>query len=94
MTTYQTFSSVRALDDARSAFARLLEKGQGRSDRDLARDADYRTLHRAGVQIAVQGGEAAIENAALDLCRSTQLAGAQSELHRFWYGIGRWSEPG
>ena len=76
---------------ARPAFARLLEKGRGRPDADLARDADYRMLHQVGMQLARSGGEPAIEEAIDELCRTAPHAEARSELERFWFCMGRWT---
>ena len=87
------YSSSDICEAVRSAFARLLEKGRGRPDCDLARDPDFRKLHGAGMQIAFSGGEAAIRDAVRDLCATTHHAGAQSELERFWFGMGRWTLP-
>ena len=85
----QLFESFR---DARSAFSRLLDKGAGRSARDLVRDPDYLDLHKSGVRIGVIGGEAAIKGAIDALCelQQTRPEAARSELERLWCGMGTW----
>lgn len=76
--------------DAQLALIRLLAKGPRRPDREIARDPDYRQLHRAGMRIALAGGEAAIDEAIRDLCANAPIEGAEAELKRFWAAMGRW----
>jgi len=83
-----------AFRDARSAYVRLAGKGEGRSDRELARDPDYIQLYRSGVQLAVIGGEAAIKGAIQSLCETQEARGeaTKAELERFWHGMGTWQQ--
>lgn len=76
--------------DAQLAFERLLARGQGRPDREISRDPDYLRLYRAGIQIALAGGEAAIRDAIRELCSKAPADGAEAELERFWFAMGRW----
>lgn len=87
----QLFESFR---DARNAFERLLEKGEGRPAYDLVRDPDYLELHKSGVMIGVIGGEAAIKGAieALAALHETRQEAARGELQRLWCGMGTWTQ--
>lgn len=61
----QLFESILIAD---RAFRRIERRGTGLSDRALARNPDYLQLHKAGMQIAILGGEAAIRGAISSLC--------------------------
>jgi hypothetical protein len=90
-------SLFTAFRDARSAYRRLKEKGRGRTDQDLARDPDYRLLHRNGMVIARLGGPEAIEGAIRTLCAETEGKDSpdtvRADFDRYWAGLGerpRW----
>lgn len=85
----QLFESFRI---AGRAFHRLQLTGPDASDRELARNPDYLQLHRAGMQIAVIGGEAAINGAIQSICKeqSGNHEIARAELERLWCGMGHW----
>lgn len=82
----------QALLDARESYARLRRKGATRSDAELARDPDYRRLHRSGVIIAAIGGEAAIASAVRCFGNDGEQDPdvVESELSRLWFGMGTW----
>lgn len=81
-----------AILDAREAYCRLQERGQSRTDQELARDPDYQRLHRSGVTIALIGGERAIESAIQ--CFGGEFDegpdAVKWQLSRLWCGMGRW----
>lgn len=81
-----------AFHEAGIAFARLREKGLDRSDQDLARDDDYRQLHKSGMRIARIGGTAAIEGAIESICTIERGSADRSRmaLMRLWDGMGAW----
>jgi hypothetical protein len=74
------------------AFNRLQLIGSDIADQELARNPDYLKLHRAGMQIAIIGGRAAINGAIESICRekAERRDAARKSLERMWFGMGHW----
>ena len=77
---------------AGQAFHRLQCVDAEIADQELARNPDYLKLHRAGVQIAIIGGRAAINGAIESICkdRTERPEIARQSLERMWFGMGQW----
>lgn len=82
------FSAFR---DARGAYLRLREKGECRTDVELARDPDYRELYMKGLVIARLGGPDAVEAAIRSICSQSEarLDAVRNDLDRYWAGMGQ-----
>lgn len=77
-----------AFRDARSALDALRARAEA-SDAVLARDPDYRRLHRCGMVIARLGGGQAIHGAIDALADDDSCSAA---LRRYWAGMEQWPQ--
>jgi len=77
-----------AFRDARSALDALRARAHV-SDADLARDPDYRRLHRCGMVIARLGGGQAIHGAIDALAEDDR---SSATLRQYWAGMEQWPQ--
>ena len=89
------FDLFQAYDAARAAYLRLEARGPGMSDAELARDADYSRLFKAGRSIALIGGCEAIEAAIRAFFPRDPVRShiARNNLGHWWAGFGTWRVP-
>lgn len=86
--TSQYHELFNAFREARSAFDALRARADA-SDAALARDPDYRRLHRCGMVIARLGGGPAIHGAIHALSDDDRGSAA---LRRYWAGMEQWPQ--
>lgn len=79
----QLFSAWQVAHDA---YARVLQEGIGRNDKELSRDVNYRTLVAAGNKLHHFGGQDAVIAASQTLGKRVQGASAE-HFERLWFGL-------